>query len=40
MLTVVEVLIATLSTEDEESTDNEVCNNRRSAGPPDEGIAD
>ena len=39
VLTVVEVLIATLSTEDEESTDHEIRNNCRRAGPPNEGVA-
>ncbi len=38
-LTVVEVLIPTLSTEDEEPTDDEIRNNCRSAGPPNEGIS-
>jgi hypothetical protein len=38
MFTVVEVLIATLSTEDEESTGDEIRNNCRSARPPNEGI--
>jgi hypothetical protein len=40
ILTVMEVLIATLSTEDEETTDDEVRNNRRNARPPNEGITD
>jgi hypothetical protein len=39
MLTMMEVLIATLSTEDEESTGDEIRNNRRSARPPNEGIS-
>jgi hypothetical protein len=39
VLTVVEVLVSTLSTKDEESTDDEVCNNRCGPGPPDKGIA-
>ena len=36
----VEVLVATLSAEDEETTNDEVRDNSRSARPPNEGIAD
>ena len=39
VLTVVEVFVATLSTEDEEPTDDEIRKNRRRARPPNEGIA-
>lgn len=39
VLTVVEVFITTLSTEDEQATDDEIRNNCCSTRPPNEGIA-